>query len=103
MFKEVVNILMQGAPPNLNLENLKKSLEALSGVKNIHHLHVWSLNETEHFAEFHVITTCASWEEIDQLREEIKKILLNDFQIEHSTIQFENKGCQNQDLIVKEN
>lgn len=102
MFREVINILMQGSPPHLDLENLKKSLEALPGVKNIHHLHVWSLNETEHFAEFHVITTCSNWEEIDQLREEIQKILLNDFQIEHSTIQFENRGCKNQDLIVKE-
>jgi len=102
MFKEVVNILMQGAPPHLNLEKLKKALETLPGVKNIHHLHVWSLNEKEHFAEFHVTTTCSSWEEIDQLREEIQKILFEDFRIEHSTIQFENKGCKNQDFIVKE-
>ncbi|HXL02756.1 MAG TPA: cation diffusion facilitator family transporter [Candidatus Atribacteria bacterium] len=102
MFKEVVNILMQGAPPHLNLESLKKGLEALPGVKNIHHLHVWSLNDKEHFAEFHVTTTCSSWEEIDQLREKIQKTLFEDFQIEHSTIQFENKGCKNQDLIVKE-
>ncbi len=102
MFREVINILMQGTPPHLSPESLKKRLESLPGVKNIHHLHVWSLNEKEHLAEFHVTTTCSSWEEVEQLREEIQKTLLEDFQIEHSTIQFENKGCENQDLIVKE-
>lgn len=102
MFRKVINILMQGAPPHLSLENLKQRLESLPGVQNIHHLHVWSLNEKEHLAEFHVTTTCSRWEEVDQLREEIQKTLLEDFQIKHATIQFENKGCEDQGLIVKE-
>ena len=102
LFGKTIHILMQGTPPHVQPEILKRRLETVAGVENIHHLHLWSLNEREHYAEFHVVTTCTTLQEVDVLRQEIAAILRKEFDIHHSTIQFECQLCDNGDLIVQE-
>ncbi|WP_438314339.1 cation diffusion facilitator family transporter [Candidatus Caldatribacterium sp. SIUC1] len=102
LFGKTIHILMQGAPPRVRPEVLKKRLETVAGVENVHHLHLWSLNEREHYAEFHVVTTYGTLKEVDKLRQEIAAILREEFDIHHSTIQFECQLCGSGDLIVQE-
>lgn len=102
LFQETVRILMQGAPLHLRPERIKERLEGIPGVENIHHLHLWSLNEHEHYAELHVVAQCATLEEGDTLRENIAAVLRQEFGIHHSTIQLECRACDDQNLIVQE-
>ena len=94
VFREVIHILMQGTPPDIDLVKIKSRLESISGVDNVHHIHVWSLNEKERFSEFHVTVNCQSFDEMDRLRDLIISVLENEFQIDHSTIQFEGRNCK---------
>ncbi|HAX99181.1 MAG TPA: hypothetical protein DCY12_09935 [Candidatus Atribacteria bacterium] len=94
IFREVVHILMQGTPADIDLSQIKSRLESIPGVENIHHIHVWSLNEKEHFSEFHVLIHCQTLNEMDQLRDQINRVLRNEFQINHTTIQFEGENCK---------
>ena len=94
IFREVVHILMQGTPIDIDLSQIKSRLESIPGVENIHHIHVWSLNEKEYFTEFHVTVNCQTFNEMDQLRDRINSILTDEFHINHTTIQFEGKKCE---------
>jgi len=94
VFRDVLHILMQGTPTDIDLSQMKSRLESIPGVVNVHHIHVWSLNETDRFTEFHVAVSCQSFEEMDTLREKIHAILDHEFHIEHTTIQFEGKSCE---------
>jgi cobalt-zinc-cadmium efflux system protein len=94
IFREVVHILMQGTPIDIDLSQIKSRLESISGVENIHHIHVWSLNENERFSEFHALINCQTLNEMDQLRDQINRILKDEFQINHTTIQFEGEKCK---------
>jgi len=97
-----MRILMQGTPRHVEPEHLKERLERIEGVGNVHHLHLWSLNEREHYAEFHVVAKCSTLEEADALREVIASVLRQEFGIHHSTIQIECHACSDQNLIVQE-
>lgn len=102
LFQETVRILMQGTPLHLRPERIKERLEGIPGVQNVHHLHLWSLSEHEHYAELHVVAKCATLEEGDALRENITTVLRQEFGIHHSTIQLECRACNDQNLIVQE-
>lgn len=102
LFQEALHILMQGSPRHVQPEHIKERLERMEGVANVHHLHLWSLNEREHYAELHVVARCATLEEADALRENIATVLRQEFNIHHSTIQLECRACGDQSLIVEE-
>lgn len=102
LFREALRILMQGSPRHVRPERIKERLEHMEGVANVHHLHLWSLNEKEHYAELHVVVKCSTLEEADTLRESIAAVLRQEFHIHHSTIQLERRACRNQNLIVEE-
>jgi len=44
IMKESIRVLMEGQPDNINYEVVKKKLENVKGVVNVHDLHMWSLN-----------------------------------------------------------
>lgn len=93
LFQETLRILMQGTPRHMVPERIKERLERIAGVENIHHFHLWSLNEHEHYAEFHVVARCTTLEEADTLRAQIVAVLREEFGIHHSTIQLECRAC----------
>ncbi len=46
VLKQAVNILMQSTPENISISRIKRTVEKLDEVANIHHIHVWSMTET---------------------------------------------------------
>ena len=89
---------MQGTPADIDLSQIKSRLESIPGVENIHHIHVWSLNENE-LLELHALINCQTLNEMDQLRDQINKLLRNEFQINHTTINLRVK-IQNYQYLI---
>lgn len=83
-FPEIVNILMNAAPENLDTAKLVSRLEKLPGVSKVHHLHVWCINEHDVSLECHIKAADLN------LLPQIQQILRQDFNIRHSNIQIEN-------------
>jgi zinc transporter 1 len=48
-------ILLESAPPGVKLEDVKHDLEAIPGVKSVHELHVWRLDQNKAIASAHVV------------------------------------------------
>lgn len=88
---KVIHLLMEGAPEGLSLEDIRSSMEKVDGVNNVHHVHVWQLDEHRNALEAHVVLSEDT--DMDGLKFRLKKLLHDQFEIEHSTLEFEYKKC----------
>jgi len=61
-------------------------------VRNIHHLHVWGLNQERLMLTMHVVLGVQPLDSAGTVRS-IKKILAAEFGISHSTIEIETQTC----------
>ncbi len=88
-FPRVVNILMNAAPEGLDLNEIKHRLMQIEGICDIHHLHVWCVNEHDVSLECHMVADDLA------LISAAAKVLEEEFDIHHSNIQLEtNANCK---------
>jgi len=90
ILKQSVNILMQSAPDNLDLSQIKLRVEQEQQVSNIHHIHAWMLTDNEVHLEAHVeLENDLKLSQVKQIQGRIENLLRKDFGIVHITLQFE--------------
>ena len=86
--KQMLNIFLERAPEEVDTEELKKKLCALDGVKNVHHLHFWALDERRRFATLHLVCEGNCNEAKARVRE-----ILHDFGVVCATIETDENEC----------
>lgn len=92
MLRGAVAILLERAPPHLAPADIKKAVEGLPEVVNIHDLHVWTLTPGHHSLSMHVSITRAAAESFQEATEAIEALLMERFGLDHCTIQVEPEG-----------
>jgi cobalt-zinc-cadmium efflux system protein len=97
--KESIDILMMSNVEEIDINEIKKIVEKIPGVKNIHHVHVWKLNDKDTYFEAHIEVEDMSVSQTANIQKSISHMLLNSFHINHSTLQFECKLCEKFDII----
>jgi cobalt-zinc-cadmium efflux system protein len=90
LLREAVDVLMETAPPHLDVSEIRQALEELSGVAEIHDLHVWTIGSGEISLSSHTVASQGS-EQGDLLRR-MQELLTRRFHIAHATIQIEPHG-----------
>ena len=104
IIKETTDILMQSSPVGLNLDEIKKELEAHPKIKNIHHIHAWRLSDNIiHFQCHADLCTNLPIREVDKIRIGLENVLHKKFGIDHITIQMELDTCPEKSAIIKGN
>lgn len=91
MLPKTIHLLMEGVPEDINLDEIKKQLSSISSVEDVHHIHIWSLDESTVALEAHIVADLKSFQDMENIKTDIKKILHDDFKIEHSTLEFEHE------------
>jgi cobalt-zinc-cadmium efflux system protein len=100
ILREAIDILMQATPRNMDLPAIQHSLEEIEGIDNIHHVHIWNLNDSQIHFECHAdVSTDLKISETGPILNQIEKLLKNNFGISHVTIQFEHYCCEEKELI----
>ncbi len=95
-----IHVLMQYTPKGIVLEDIKKDVEQIEGVKDIHHVHVWSVTEEDIHLEAHINTEKdIKISESDNLKCKIEQILEEKYSINHCTLQFEYNSCEGHSLV----
>jgi cobalt-zinc-cadmium efflux system protein len=92
--RETLNILLEGTPKGISLPEIRSTLTQISGVEDVHDLHVWSLGSQSHALATHVTIADIPPSESALILDEIKATLREKFQVHHTTIQFENVECE---------
>ncbi len=104
VIKQTVDILMQTVPKNINIKEIKHQVEQLKEVDNIHHLHIWKLNDKQTFFEAHVnLKNNVNMVEMMKIKQEIEHLLKHSFNINHITLQMGYDCCNGNDKLIAEN
>jgi len=87
LLNEAINILLEGTPKGLDMEEVRHSLEILPGVRQVHDLHAWTITSGMNAMSGHVVVD--NLECCTDVLTQAQQILHERFEIEHCTIQIE--------------
>lgn len=92
LLKESLNILLEGAPEGVDVDEVARTMLAVPGVTGVHDLHFWVLTSGKNALTAHVVHAAS----IDgaALIEPLKEMLADRFKVFHTTLQVEPTACQ---------
>ena len=95
VLRGALHILVEGVPEGLSIHKIHDSLAALPAVSEVHDLHVWSICSGTVALSAHIVLNETKEAQQGHAMQEIKDLLLDQYQIGHTTIQFEESRCLN--------
>ena len=90
LLPKTIHLLMEGTPEELSSEDIKLSAEKINQVEDVHHIHIWHLDEHRIALEAHVVVTADELKEVEVIKDKLKLLLKDEFNITHSTLEFES-------------
>ena len=82
-------MLMLGSPPDTDGREVVRAMRAVDGVADVHHLHLWQLDERRDALDAHVVVTAGDWDRADAIKESVRDALRTRFGIERATLETE--------------
>ena len=95
MLPKTIHILMQGTPEGVVIDDVITAMQQVENVTNVHHVHIWQLDEHKNALEAHVVIT--DYNELEKVKTALKAELVQQFSIGHSTLEFEMAECDKQE------
>lgn len=92
IIRESLNILLEGLPRGIQLNEVTTSMITVEGVLDVHDLHIWSLGSSTHALSCHVLIEDMPPSASNAILNKINGVL-GGFGIHHTTIQFEHAPC----------
>jgi cobalt-zinc-cadmium efflux system protein len=100
ILKKSASILMEKTPVQINILKIKEVIEKISEVDNLHHVHIWQINDKEFLFEGHIdVKENINLSKAEKIRSDINSILSNKFGINHTTLQIEYNCCKDKEVI----
>ncbi|MBU1216370.1 cation diffusion facilitator family transporter [bacterium] len=102
LVRESSGVLMQFAPKDIELQKVSEEINKIPQISNVHHMHLWQLDDHKIYLEAHLdftqnLSLEASHEILDFLEESLKK----NFGISHTTFQCEYNRCDEKEMIKR--
>ena len=93
LVRETLDVLMEGVPKGISVDDVAAALKGISGVLDAHDLHVWSLTSGRNIATTHLVIA----EDADHqtIIDAANRTLAERFAIAHATIQVEHDELAN--------
>ena len=85
----VIRILMLGSPLNLETSKVLAHLQGIEGVADVHHAHLWQMDEHAAALDTHLVVEKGAWGRADAIKAAVKAALSDKFGIRHTTIEME--------------
>ncbi|MDP3140277.1 MAG: cation diffusion facilitator family transporter, partial [Methylotenera sp.] len=98
LLNESLNLLLEGVPQGIGLNEVKKAILNISNVISVHDLHIWGISSEKYSLTVHVVYPANVSPEV--ISQNIRNMLETDFSIHHSTIQCEINDCQNEEAYI---
>lgn len=93
VLRSAMHILLEGVPEGLSIRQINQRMSTVEAVKTVHDLHVWNLGSDQVSLSAHVVLKEAHESQQIAVMDELKKLLDEEFHIQHTTIQFEKTPC----------
>lgn len=103
IFIDSLKILMLFAPKDLDIQNIQNEILRIDEIRNIHHVHIWQLNDRDIHFEAHIeFKRNIKLSEFDSICSKVEKTLLDKFHIHHSNLQPEFKRDDRKEFIIQD-
>jgi cobalt-zinc-cadmium efflux system protein len=89
LLTQAVNVLLEGTPAHLRVDEIGAAMTRVAGVRRIHDLHVWTLTSGRDAMSAHVVVDDLAHSE--RLLDELHAVLHARFGIDHTTIQLDKE------------
>ena len=95
---EAITVLLEAAPSSLDMAALEEEIQSVSGVLDVHDLHVWSVATGIVACSCHILVAEQSVRSGQQVLRAVAELLEHRFGITHTTVQVEVEGCEPNDM-----
>lgn len=103
LLKDSTRVLMLFTPNTIQVQHIVDTILKIKPVKNVHHVHIWQLNEDEVHMEAHIdFLEDIKLSEFDAILEKIEEELYHTHGINHINIQPEFGKCDTKHIIVQD-
>lgn len=103
LLRDSTRVLMLFTPNTIEVQSIVQAICRLDGIKNVHHVHIWQLNEDEVHMEAHIdFNRDIQLSEFDEILSGIEKMAYRDFGINHVNIQPEYGKRDSKNIIVQD-
>jgi cobalt-zinc-cadmium efflux system protein len=100
LVKESIDIFLEATPKEIDMDKMVDDLLRIEGVKDVHHLHLWTITSGIYAMSAHVLIDDLLISKSNRILDEIERLLRAKYSMEHTTIQFESESCG--DALVEE-
>lgn len=97
--REAVDVIMMSSPAEIDMKELQQAVEAVPGVRNVHHVHLWKMNDSDIHFEAHIDVDDVPVSRTAEIRGAIERSLHDKYDINHTTLQIECDSCEKKGLI----
>jgi cobalt-zinc-cadmium efflux system protein len=103
LLKDSFKVLMLFTPDEIAVKDIVKDIQQINAIKNVHHVHIWQLNEEEIHLEAHIdFEEDITLSQFDLILHEVEELVFHNFGINHVNIQPEFGKCDTKDVIVQD-
>jgi cobalt-zinc-cadmium efflux system protein len=90
--RRTVNVLMEGTPEGVEFADVERAMLAVSGVRGVHDLHIWSVSSSDLALSAHLEAEDTALSETGTVVASVKDMLARDFGVGHVTLELETVG-----------
>ena len=96
-----IRTLMLGSPPDIDNETVVQAMRGVDGVADVHHVHLWQMQEHDPALDAHLIIEAGRWSEADTIKQSVKSALKDQFGLSHTTLELEcaQHACKDAETI----
>jgi cobalt-zinc-cadmium efflux system protein len=99
LLRNTTHVLLEGAPDDIDPEQVERWLTDAPGVASVHHIHLWHLtSETTALSAHLVLEGEPSLHQAQACGDHIKQALADRFAIRHTTLELECHDCEPDDV-----
>ena len=85
--RDSLRLSLDGVPGGIDIAEIERKMEAVPGVRAVHHIHIWAISTTENALTAHVVLDSLS--RMAEVKHALKE-LLGRSEIPHATLEFES-------------
>ena len=85
--RDSLRLSLDGVPGGIDIAEIERKMEAVPGVRAVHHIHIWAISTTENALTAHVVLDSLS--RMEEVKHALKE-LLGRSEIPHATLEFES-------------
>ena len=103
MLRPCIAILMDSCPNNCDPKDVSEALKTISGVEDVRHMHIRSLDEDYIICEACIVVSHSNPHSLNELKNEVKNLLLKNYEIKYTTLELDFKSPESLPLNISEN